>query len=838
MKKLLIVDGNSILNRAYYGIRMLTNGRGLPTNALYGMVNILMKQVEALSPDYTAVAFDLKAPTFRHKMYDAYKAGRKPMPEELAVQLPLSKELCRAMGFTVIEKEGFEADDILGTIAHLAHESEDTTAFILTGDRDSLQLITEDGRVNVLLAGNSETTMFGASKFKDKYGVSPTVFVDVKAIMGDSSDNIPGVAGIGEKGALKLVAEFGTLDNIYKNIDSPSISQSIKKKLCDGKESAYLSLELAKIRRDVPLEMSLDDLTNNGANKEELGKLFREYGFSTFIKRFGIDDDKRESRLSEVDIRSVSVAELPKTGRVCVFLSDDALFLYDGKDILKACDAPERYFESTEAEIVTHDCKTLYKMLDQKGVKYRTCAFDTMLAAYFANAASGKFDLSHLALEYLEISDIKEGEEVLVISELEKLITKKLESEGTLEACKTLEFPLAAVLADMESNGFKIDTNGLEGYGRSIDIALSELEKRIFFSAGCEFNINSPSQLGEILFEKLGLPSGKKTSSGKYSTNAEILEKLRGKHHVIEDILDYRKLMKLKGTYIDGLAKVADSEGKIHTNFNQTGTVTGRLSSSEPNLQNIPIRTDEGRELRKFFIPEKDGYLLVDADYSQIELRVLASISGDAAMRAAFAAGEDIHASTAAKIFGVAPNMVTSEQRKRAKAINFGIVYGMGEFSLSEDLGISRAEAKKYIESYFESFPGISSYLADTVKKAYDNGYTTTLFGRRRYIPELAGQNKMLKNFGERVAKNSPIQGTAAEIIKLAMIKVQAALEESGIDAKLILQIHDELILESAPECADKAARLLEECMENAFALDGVKLCAKACIGKNWFECK
>lgn len=838
MKKLLVTDGNSILNRAYYGIRMLTNGKGLPTNALYGTVNILMKQVEALSPDYLAVAFDLKAPTFRHKMYDAYKAGRKPMPEELAVQLPLAKELCRAMGFTVLEKEGYEADDILGTLAHIACDEGDTEAYILTGDRDSLQLITEDGRVNVLLAGNAETALFDAGKFREKYGVSPTVFVDLKALMGDSSDNIPGVPGIGEKGALKLISEFGSLDGIYENLGSSSLSASLKKKLEDGKDSAYMSQSLARIFTEVPLGITLSDLENKGADRTKLGELFREYGFSTFIKRFGIEDGEHTSKLPRAEVKNVKTDELPKSGRLCVYARENVLFLYDGKVIYRTDGDYAPYFAKNTAEIITHDCKNLYKTLEKKGIHYRDCAFDTMLAAYFANASSSGFDLPHLALEYLGISEIKDGEEVLVISELEKVLSARLENEGTLDKCQKIEFPLAAVLCDMEITGFKVDLYGLAEYGKALDFTLSELEKRIYFSAGTEFNINSPSQLGEVLFERLELPSGKKTSSGKYSTNAEILGKLRGKHPIIEDILDYRKLAKLKGTYVEGLIKVADENGKIHTSFNQTGTVTGRLSSSEPNLQNIPIRTEEGRELRKFFIPERENCVLVDADYSQIELRVLASLSGDEAMCAAFRNGDDIHTSTASKVFGVPACDVTPEQRKRAKAINFGIVYGMGEFSLSEDLGITRTEAKRYIESYFESFPKIKGYLEGTVKKAYDDGFTTTYFGRRRYIPELAGQNKMLKNFGERVAKNSPIQGTAAEIIKLAMTDVSKKLKESGIDAKLILQIHDELILEASKDCADKAAKILETCMEKACNLDGVKLVAKASFGKNWYECK
>ncbi|MBR4295529.1 MAG: DNA polymerase I [Clostridia bacterium] len=847
MKKLLVVDGNSILNRAFYGIRILTNNEGFPTNALYGMVNILSKQIEALSPDYLAVAFDLKAPTFRHKLYSGYKANRKPMPPELAQQMPYAKELCQAMGFTVLEKEGYEADDILGTLSAIAKSEDETEAYILTGDRDSLQLITEDSRVKVLLAGNTETTLFDGDKFKEKYGVSSTVFVDVKALMGDSSDNIPGVAGIGEKTALKLISDNGTLSGVYENLETAQLSPSVKKKLIEGKDSAFLSLELAKINCEVPLEYSLSDMKNQGFDREKLSAMFTKFGFSTLLKKFQLDEVAEstnafvEPDIITTDNNILEKIELQEDKTITLYCANGEISIFDGKKTVYSTSDPSLLrpiFEQNDIRIITYDAKSLYKVLQDCGIYYRSAYSDIMLASYVLNAAAGKFDLDRLALEYISLASLPEKSKGYVIYKIHEAICQKMKEDNNLEKLLyEIEMPLAAVLADMEIVGFRTDAEGLRKYGDELDTLAEDLEKRIYFSAGCEFNINSPMQLGEVLFDKLGLPAQKKTKTGGYSTGAEILEKLRPYHPIIEDILEYRKVTKLKSTYVEGLIKVADENGRVHSCFNQTGTATGRLSSSEPNLQNIPIRTELGRELRKFFVPKNNDYVLIDADYSQIELRVLASISEDKAMTEAFISGEDIHASTAAKVFSVPASAVTGEMRKRAKAINFGIVYGMGEFSLSEDLGISRAQAKKYIESYFAGYPAISAYLEDVVKSAYENGYVTTLFGRRRYIPELAGQNKNLKHFGERVAKNSPIQGTAADIIKIAMINTAKKLKDSGIDARLILQVHDELIIEASRDCATEAAKILEDCMENAIKLS-VPLVAKASIGETWFDNK
>ncbi len=844
MKKFLIVDGNSILNRAYYGVRILTNKDGLPTNAIYGMVNMLLKQIEAVKPDYMAVAFDLKAPTFRHKMYADYKAGRKPMPDELKAQFPYAKDVCRALGFTVVEKEGYEADDILGTLAQATADRGDM-AYVLTGDKDSLQLISEDGKITVLLAGNVETTHYDSAKFREKYGISPALFVDVKALMGDSSDNIPGVPGIGEKTALKLIAEHSTIEALYENLPQAQLTPSVKAKLESGHQSALMSKELATICRSAPVETSAEAYEDVKADKKVLLEMFKLFEFSSLIKKMGLDTPENESgeteasfpNVKEVDANAVS-ALLSDSAEAAVWVSDDTTYIYLNGELFSFAETKKIFeaFTCKNTKVICYDCKEMYKKLSLFGVDFRGCYFDIMLGEYVLNAASS-FTLDKLALEYENISrEIPNEHKASVIYNIYKQQKQKIDELGFEKLLFDIEMPLAAVLADMEMAGFKVDVDGLIKFGENLDSVANQLKERIFFSAGCEFNVNSPKQLGEVLFERLGLPAEKKTQKG-YSTSAEILEKLRPFHPIIDDILEYRKVTKLKSTYVEGLTKVADENGRVHSSFNQTGTATGRLSSSEPNLQNIPIRTELGREMRRFFVPRAKDYVLIDADYSQIELRLLAAISGDEAMISAFKSGYDIHTATAATVFGVAEKDVDLELRKRAKAVNFGIVYGIGDFSLSQDLGISRAAAKKYIESYLAAYPMVDAYLKGIIESAYENGFVTTLFGRRRYIPELAGQNKVLKKFGERVAMNSPIQGSAADIIKIAMIKVSEKLKESGIDARLILQVHDELILEAHVDCADRAAEILSECMENAVSLD-VPLSADSCIGKTWYECK
>ncbi len=832
MKKVLVVDGNSIVNRAFYGVRPLSTKEGLPTNALFGMVNILEKNLDAVSPDFCAIAFDLKAPTFRHNLYDAYKAGRKPMPDELRAQMPLAKETARALGFTTLEKEGFEADDILGTIAAMA-EREGFEAYILTGDRDALQLISE--RAHVLLATNSDTVRYDIAAFREKYGVDATQFVDVKALMGDSSDNIPGVAGIGEKTALKLISENGSLDAVYENLPTAQLTPSVRKKLEEGKDNAFLSRTLATIFREVPLELTLDDLAYHGIDREAALALFTKFEFHSFIKRFELEKNAPVTGDVVKPVEPVvcdDIAKLPSL--LAISLMEDTVYCSDGEALFALSQAAAKQLFAAEKTLICHDAKCLYKALQSMGIVWRGAAFDTMLAAYVLNAGEGSFDLSRLALQYLGVTPAQAPADLLTVMALYRETKQKIEAEGNASLLYDIELPLAAVLADMELIGFCVSGEGLQKYGEQLTILANELAERIYYHAGGEFNVQSPKQLGEVLFERLGLPHGKKTKTG-YSTSAEVLEKLRPYHPIIEDILEYRQVTKLNSTYAEGLLKQIEQDGRIHTVFKQTGTATGRLSSAEPNLQNIPIRTELGKELRRYFVPKDENYVLIDADYSQIELRLLAALAGDETMIAAFESGEDIHTATAATVFDLPREAVTPELRKRAKAVNFGILYGMGAFSLSEDLHTSVANAKAYIESYFAAYPQIDNYLKSVIADAYRDGYVTTLFGRRRYIPELKMQNKNMQHFGERVAMNSPIQGTAADIIKIAMVHTHKRLKEEKIDARLVLQVHDELIVEAHKDVAAKAQEILVQEMENAASLC-VALRVEAATGENWYD--
>ncbi len=836
-KKLLAIDGNSILNRAFYGIRPLTNREGFPTNALFGLVTMISRQAEAISPDYCAVAFDLKAPTFRHKMFDAYKAGRRPMPPELAEQLPVAKELLAAMGYRVLELEGYEADDILGTLAQMCDESDDTDAYLMTGDRDALQLI--DSHVHILLATNSETVDMDESKFTEKYGVPSSAFVDVKALMGDSSDNIPGVPGVGEKTALKLISEYGSLDGVYAALPTAKHTPSLRQKLESGRDSAYLSQTLARICRTVPLALELSDLTPE-VDRNAMRRIFRRLEFAAFLKRFDLDGEREKSASSEIPVESVDADALASRleGKPLVAFdeADGELQFSDGSAVWTVR-APFASLLPILAgkTLVCYDVKTLYR--NPALQELRACRlYDLMLAAYLVNSSGSHFEYSMLLSSYLGELPSEGAPRVASFLRLYEPIHEKLQESGQTSLFETLEMPLSLVLADMETVGFYIDRAGIAAYGEELGRVAEALESRIYMHAGRPFNINSPKQLGEVLFDDLGLPHAKKTKTG-YSTNAEILEKLRPYHEIITDILDYRQVAKLKSTYTDGLLKVADENGRVHTHFKQTGTATGRLSSTEPNLQNIPVRTEQGRELRRFFLPEKADYVIIDADYSQIELRLLAHIAGDSNLIRAFREGVDVHTSTAATVFGVSEAEVTGEMRKKAKAVNFGIMYGIGAFSLSDDIGVSRAEAQAYIDRYLAGYPSIERYLKEIVQNAYRDGYVTTLFGRRRYIPELSGSNKMQQKFGERVAMNSPIQGTAADIIKLAMVRVHERLGASGIDARLILQVHDELLIEAHESVAETAKQILQEEMEHAVSYS-VPLDVDIHIGKSWFEAK
>ena len=841
MNRMLVIDGNSILNRAFYGVRPLTTKDGFPTNALFGMVNMIRKQTEATGAEGLAVAFDLKAPTFRHKLYDAYKAGRRPMPEELALQLPVAKELLAAMGFHVLEKEGFEADDILGTVSAMC-EQQKIPCFLMTGDRDALQLISDT--THILLATNTDTVDTDRTAFREKYGVEPEQFVDVKALMGDSSDNIPGVPGIGEKTALKLIAAYGSLDGVYAALPGAGETPSVLRKLTEGKDSAYRSQTLARIFREVPLELGLDDLTANAPDREKLREMFLRLEFSGFLKRFGLDQpDSRLSfaesavSVSEGDAASVGAA---LAGKDLIALDSDGGSLYltaGGKTVWRLTSPLAALVPALAGKtVICHDSKTLYKQPATAAL--RDCNVrDLMLAGYLANSSKGAYDLPMLVQDYLGTLLPAETPRITVFLPLWEKLSDNLAASGQTDLLTDMEGPLALVLADMETAGFRIDRAGIAAYGDHLGLLAAGLEKQIYMLAGVpEFNINSPRQLGDILFETLKLPHGKKTKNG-YSTNAEILEKLRPYHPIVDAVLDYRQLTKLKSTYTDGLLKVADANGRVHTTFRQTGTATGRLSSTEPNLQNIPVRTELGRELRRYFLPENRDYVIVDADYSQIELRLLAAVSGDDNLCEAFREGADIHASTAAAVFGVPRDAVTPEMRKKAKAVNFGIMYGIGAFSLADDIGVSRQEAQAFIDRYLGQFPKIDAYLKRTIAEAYENGFVTTLFGRRRYIAELSGKNKMQQKFGERVAMNSPIQGTAADLIKLAMIRVHRRLKAEGLDARLILQVHDELLIEANRSCADRAKTILREEMESAAKLP-VPLTVEIHSGDTWFDAK
>ncbi len=828
MKKLLIVDGNSILNRAFYGIRPLTTKDGIPTNAVYGFVNILKKHIDALSPDYLACAFDMRAPTFRHKMYDGYKATRKGMPDELAEQLPIAKEAASDMGFKVLTCEGWEADDILGTLAGMGDSDGEIHSYILTGDRDSLQLITQT--TSVVLVKTKEDVVYTPDKFFEEYGITPEQFVHVKALMGDTSDNIPGVKGIGEKTALKLISVSGSLDGLYSDEKLGGAGKSACEKLLADKGNAYMSYDLAKISRQAPVGVDIVDLEASPNNKA-LSELFVRLEFSALLKRFGLEESASEKTENKIEIPELSDMSVLK-GEIAAFASENKIYLSDGAN--RSCVDIEDAKALLEGGVVCHDYKKLCIACYPYGIEPK-CIFDTMTAAYLLSPGESSYPISKIALRYLGATASEDCDDwycCLCYPELKA----ELEKEGMSKLLYEIEIPLSPVLASMEILGFKLDADGLHGYIDSLKALMHQTEERIYMLAGREFNLNSPKQLGEVLFEEMGLPALKKTKTG-YATDAETLSKLRAGNPIVEDILFYRQVAKLVGTYGENLIELCDANGRIHTSFNQTGTATGRLSSVDPNLQNIPIRTELGRELRKFFVAKNDDYVLLDADYSQIELRLLAEISGDEVMREAFISGEDIHASTASKVFGVPLAAVTKELRSRAKAVNFGIVYGIGDFSLAQDIGVSRKAAREYIDSYLATYTKVDEYLNNTKAEARENGYTVTMFGRRRPIPELAAKNKNLQAFGERVAMNSPIQGSAADIIKIAMIGVYKALKDAEIDARLILQVHDELIIECHRSVAEKASEILREQMENAVKTI-VPLTAEVSVGANWLDAK
>ncbi len=836
MPKLLAVDGNSILNRQFYGIRPLTNSAGVFTQAVYGFLNVLFSQLDNLKPDYVAVAFDLKAPTFRHKFYPEYKAGRHAMPPELAMQFPYAKKCISALGIKVIELEGYEADDILGTLSRMAEENS-AEAYLLTGDRDSYQLISD--KTTVLYASNQSTIPFTEKEFCEKYTIKPSQFVDLKALMGDSSDNIPGVPGIGEKTAIKLISTCETLDKLYEDISASGVSAKMQEKLTEGKESAFMSRKLAEIERNAPLGLTLDDIIPAPKDTPALKALFAELEFSAFAKKIIDEEDTVSEKREFTPISSLELATLPYGSEIPALIDGNTLYIISENNAY-SCEFSESsqllpFFEDENRSFIVYDLKellhTLYPSNEEIPIKLN-CHFDILLAAYVLSPSDGSYDISRLSNAYLGKtleSDIDS------LAPLAVEMKKKLEESDMLGLYEDIEIPLALVLFEMERRGFALDIPSLKDFSRALDEAVVSLTEMIYQAVGHEFNINSPKQLGVALFDELGLPTFKKTQGG-YSTSAEVLEKLRPYHPIIDMILNYRQVAKLKSTYADGLLKVVDDDGRVRTKFKQTVAATGRLSSIEPNLQNIPVRTELGREMRRCFVA-REGYTLVDADYSQIELRLLAAISGDENMCDAFRRNVDIHTVTASQVFDIPEEEVTSELRKRAKAVNFGIVYGIGDFSLANDIGVSKKEAGEYIKNYKATYKGVADYLEQTIETAYADGYVVTMFGRRRYIPELASPKAMMKKFGERVAMNSPIQGSAADIIKLAMINVEKALRESGLDARLILQIHDELIVEACEKDAAQVKEILVSEMENAVNLS-VPLSVEASIGKSWFECK
>ncbi len=987
---LLVVDGNSIVNRAFFGIRLLTTKDGRYTNAIYGFLAMLDKIKETVSPDAVAIAFDVHAPTFRHKAYGEYKAGRKGMPNELAAQMKPLKKLLSELGYKLVECEGFEADDILGTLARACEES-GNNCVIATGDRDSLQLVSDQTHVRLAATkmGKPEATLYDVDKIREEYGVTPAQMIEIKALQGDSSDNIPGVAGIGKKGAGDLIQRYGSIDYIYQNLDKTDeqgnpvidVKPAMRKKLTEGKDSAYLSHMLGTIRRDVPIDTDLSHYTQNTASPADAVRTLASLELFSFIDKWGLrsaaDDltdlsvdnaDDTPAELPHLKVNSLSAEETVVCAReqgavyftaefnkaqaeVLAVALEDSTAVFTDSEVVKKILA--QLLPDKSVRKYTADTKALFAYALQNGIETQSIVFDTTLAGYLLNPNASSYDIHRLLDEYavpavkytpddVEQSDFAEKSqddtddyfsmginrrgysewdvslkglielrksiyecagcefdinsdeqlahtlfEVMKLSggkkskggtytvsdkaleklndahpvvgtvieyrrEYKKLIKiadkatqaaslprlaevlgTKLAENGQTSLLCDIEIPLAEVLASMELTGCKVDRQGIADYGVMLSEKCDELRAAIYESVGYEFNINSPKQLGEALFEKLGLPSGKKTKTG-YSTNADVLEGLRYAHPAVDMILQYRTLSKLKSTYCDGLIKVTDENNRIHSVFNQTETRTGRISSLEPNLQNIPVRTDIGREMRRFFVAS-DGYKLVDADYSQIELRVLAHIANDTNMIQAFIDGTDIHTVTASQVFDMPVDMVTPAMRSRAKAVNFGIVYGIGAFSLSKDINVSRREASDYINAYLAHYSGVDAYMNSVVAEAKNKGYVETMFGRRRYLPELTSSNHNIRAFGERVARNMPIQGTAADIIKTAMIRVYQRLKQENMRSRLILQVHDELIVEAPEDESEKAAAILKEEMENAVSLR-VPLTADANVGDTWYD--
>ena len=854
--KLLVLDGNSILNRAFYGIKLLSTKSGEYTNGIYGFLTMLKKLLDETSPDGVAIAFDRKAPTFRHKAYAGYKSNRKGMPQELAQQLPVLQELLTDLGYKIVSCEGWEADDILGTLA-AACEKEDSTCLIATGDRDSLQLVSPQTTVRLATTkfGQPQVTVYDMEKLREEYGVTPQQMIDLKAIQGDSSDCIPGVAGIGPKGAGELIQKFGSVQYIYDHLEELDIKPAMKAKLEKSKDNAFLSYDLGTIRRDAPIDTQLSHYVKGEGDPQKAAGTMVKLELFSLLEKFGLSGNQPAQEdtpagerppVREYEDGAPLLPQLEDKGEAYFYAHWEkgelmSLVFSHGGELhrVKPDDAFLRaFFKNDRIKKYTHDGKPLQRKALSLGCKMENVQMDTALAGYLLNPSASGYGVDRLAVEYgVLMPDFPDPElnAGAAMPGLSAALAKAIGENGQQELLSSIEIPLSFVLAQMEHIGFYVDKDSIRAYGEELETQVQALHDSIIEQVGYEFNINSPKQLGEALFGKLGLPHGKKTKSG-WSTNADVLEEVRYLHPVVDEVLRYRTVAKLKSTYCDGLLKVIGPDGRIHSSFNQTETRTGRISSTEPNLQNIPVRTPIGRELRKFFAGS-DGNLLVDADYSQIELRVLAHVAEDKAMQEDFLEGRDIHSSTAARVFNIPQELVTSEMRSKAKAVNFGIVYGIGAFSLSKDIGVSRKEADEYIKEYLRNYSGVDVYMKRVVEEAKEKGYVETLFGRRRYLPELKSGNFNMRAFGERVARNMPIQGTAADIIKIAMIRVSDRLEREGLKGRLILQVHDELIVECPQEEQEQVKEILTQEMEGAVNLS-VPMVAEAGSGHTWYDAK
>ncbi len=885
MKRIVIIDGNSLINRAYYAVqRPMITKEGIYTQGIYGFINMLNKIKDDYSPEYAAVAFDLKGPTFRHEMYDGYKAGRKPMPPELAMQLPLLKEILKAMNISVIEEEGFEADDILGTLS-LQAEKKGIEVLLFTGDKDALQLCSDMTKVIFTKRGVTDFDLYDREKVIERYSLTPEQFIDLKAIMGDSSDNIPGIAGIGEKGGIELLKEFGNLDELLKRKEEIK-KPAMKKKVEEGVESAKMSRTLATIVRDVPIDVEIEEMEFTEPNYSKLLEIYKKLEFKSFIKRLSSEGNTRavmQAKVSEREFRGQkhvinTIAKLNSTDISLVgecfikvfgdfshtkepsaegilLISDDAYYFdiaaLDAKNVMS-------FLNRINPMLYGHDIKDDVYYLLHAGLKNFKIVFDTAIAEYCINVTRNSYNLTDLCLDRLGyilpkiedyISDVQLNMfsnnsasnsdygllEFAAVNSLKDIQTEIIKEEELERVFYDCELPLIEVLASMELEGISMDVTYLEEFGEKLNSEIAESEKEIFKLSGEEFNIKSPKQLGEILFEKLKLPHGKKNKTG-YSTSIEVLEKLRDDHPIVNLILEYRNMTKLESTYVSGMKNLIAYDGKIHSHFQQTVTATGRISSTEPNLQNIPIRQELGRNIRKAFFAG-EGKTFVGADYSQIELRVLAHLSGDEALVEAFNKGEDIHRLTASRILGIDPDEVSNADRSKAKAVNFGVIYGMSSFGLSEEIKTSRKEAEAYIKEYFVKHPKVKKFMDEQIENARETGYSTTILGRKRRIPEITASNFMVRQLGERLAMNSPIQGSAADIIKLAMSKVYEKLKAEHPGSKLILQVHDELIIEAETNELDKIKRILKESMESAMNLS-INLSVELSTAEKWYELK